>query len=296
MVPTNRGLRQTITRRLEFPKQRFFLKRGRHSPGHSIARHGLRTLCRVELILAAIVVGLCLGMLGSGGSTITVPALVFIVGEDEKTAIAGSLFVVGIVALVGSLPRIRRGQARIGSILRFGVPGALGASLAARLARNVEGTTQLLVFGVVVLIAATTMLRQRPREESPRRPAALGWFELAGFLVGALSGFIGIGGGFLIVPALLLLGGLALREAIGTSLGVIALNAFGGFARYFTERRHQDVELDWSVLLSFAAIGALASLAGDRLSQKLPQNVLRKLFAIVMIGVGIAILVTRWPR
>lgn len=235
-------------------------------------------------------------MLGSGGSTITVPALVFIVGQDEKTAIAGSLFVVGIVALVGSLPRIRRGQARIASILRFGIPSALGASLAARLARHVEGTTQLLVFGVVVLVAAGTMLRQKPREEGPTRPLATGWFELAGLGVGALSGFIGIGGGFLIVPALLILGGLPLRQAIGTSLGVIALTAFGGFARYYTERSHQDVELDWTVLLSFAAIGAIASLIGDRVSQKMPQNALRRLFAIVMIGVGVAILVTRWPR
>ena len=162
--------------------------------------------------LGALVVGLSLGLLGSGGSILTVPVLIFLVGEPEKVAIAESLAIVGGIALVGSLPFAVRKLIDWRSVAFFGVPGMAGAYLGALLSRYVSGGFQLALFALIMLVAAFFMFRPpavpRSAAAAPRRPWKIG---LDGLVVGVLTGFVGVGGGFLIVPALVLLGGLSMH-------------------------------------------------------------------------------------
>jgi uncharacterized membrane protein YfcA len=146
-----------------------------------------------------------------------------------------------------------------------------------------------------MLVAAWRMLRggvmQRPDHE-PRRLAVVA----GGIGVGALSGLVGVGGGFLIVPALVLLAGVPMASAVGTSLAVIALNSFTGFLKYLGVLQQQSLELDWRVLLTVAGIGMIGSFAGHRLGRRLPQATLRRLFGVFLVVMGLFIAVDAGPR
>jgi hypothetical protein len=169
-----------------------------------------------------------------------------------------------------------------------------GAWAGATRARWVPGPVQLALFAGVMLAAAWRMLRGpvvERRGEEPHRAAVVA----GGVGVGALSGLVGVGGGFLIVPALVLLAGVPMASAVGTSLAVIALNAFAGFARYLGVLESQSLALDWSVLLTVAAVGVVGSYAGNRIGRHLPQATLRRLFGgfLVLMGLFIAADVAR---
>jgi uncharacterized membrane protein YfcA len=255
-------------------------------------------LALLPTLLAALLIGACLGLLGSGGSTLTVPALVYVASQDEKTAIAGSLFIVGTVALAGALLRLRSGLVRPVPLLVFGIVSAAAAATAAHLARDVSGELQLTVFAMTMVIAASLMLRGADGESAHTpRPVLLAF---AGLASGALTGFVGIGGGFLIVPSLHVVAGLPLREAIATSLAIIALNAYTGFAAYALDASGHGIELDARVLATFAAVGVVGAIAGSRLSARLPQRVLKRIFALIMLLIGSAILLdaatASWTR
>jgi uncharacterized membrane protein YfcA len=146
-----------------------------------------------------------------------------------------------------------------------------------------------------MLIAAWRMLRGgvtgRSDDEPHRARVVAG-----GFGVGALSGLVGVGGGFLIVPALVLLAGVPMASAVGTSLAVIALNSFTGFARYLGVLEHQSLELDWPVLLSVAGVGIAGSFAGHRLGRRLPQAMLRRAFGVFLVVMGFVIAADAGPR
>lgn len=241
-------------------------------------------------LVGALAIGLSLGLLGSGGSILTVPVLVYLVGQDEKLAIAGSLGIVGAISLLGAIPCVRRGEISWPSLLFFGVPGIAGTWAGAFLARYVSGSVQLLLFAGVMLAAAVLMLRPAdpaPATPKARRPAAI---VLDGLLVGILTGLVGVGGGFLIVPALVLLGGLPMRLAIGTSLLLIALKSTAGFLQYLQQLHAQGRELDWQVLGVFVAIGALGSWLGRRLGSHMPQAMLRRIFGWMLVVVAAFIL------
>ena len=173
------------------------------------------------IILGAAIIGLSLGLLGSGGSILTVPILTYLLGMPEKTAVASSLAIVGGISLIGALPLLRRGLVDGRALLAFGPPSMLGTVAGAWLAQRLPEGSQLLIFAPVMLVAAWRMASGGAASvQGPRKSA---WaIALAGIGVGLLTGLVGIGGGFLIVPALVLLLGLPMPRAVATSLDTVA--------------------------------------------------------------------------
>jgi uncharacterized membrane protein YfcA len=246
-------------------------------------------------LVGALAIGLSLGLLGSGGSILTVPVLHYLVGQPEKLAIGGSLLVVGLIAAVATVPYAIGRQVDWRNVGWFGIPGMAGAWLGASLAHWVPGTVQLGLFAAVMMIAAWRMLRGNLAGDAGREPHLLAVLA-GGAGVGMLSGLVGVGGGFLIVPALVLLAGVPMVDAVGTSLAIIALNAFTGFAKYLGVLEQEGLGLEWPVLLSIAAIGVAGSFAGHRLGRRLPQATLRRLFGVFLVAMGIFIAVDVGPR
>src|SRR3954465_818690 len=179
----------------------------------------------------AFLIGISLGLLGGGGSILTVPTLAYVMNVEPKAAIAMSLPIVGITSLSGAIRHWRAGRIDLRVALGFGIVAMIGSASAAMASRAIPGVVQLTLLGVVMLIAAMMMLRRRaPEGESAeRRPVLLAAAALG---VGALTGLVGIGGGFLFVPALVLLGGVPMKSAVGTSLIVIAMNTAAGAVGY----------------------------------------------------------------
>ncbi|MDX1444421.1 MAG: sulfite exporter TauE/SafE family protein [Gammaproteobacteria bacterium] len=239
-------------------------------------------------LLGAILIGLSLGLLGSGGSILTVPVLVYLLDQPEKVAIAGSLAIVGAIAAVGSLPYARQQQVDWRSVLWFGLPGMLGTWLGALASQFVSGAMQLGLFAIVMLLAAVLMARP-PRLEPQQAPARAAWkIVIDGLAVGLLTGLVGVGGGFLIVPALVLMGGLTMRVAVGTSLVIIALKSATGLIGYL--QLLSAAALDWTLLGLFIALGVAGSLAGNALANRVPQRALRRIFAVFLVVMAAVIL------
>ncbi|MBT8069146.1 MAG: sulfite exporter TauE/SafE family protein [Gammaproteobacteria bacterium] len=245
--------------------------------------------------LGAMSIGVSLGLLGSGGSILTVPVLVYLIGQDEKLAIAGSLAIVGTIAAAGSLPYLRKKLIDWRTVLLFGVPGMAGTYLGAWLATWVSGLVQLALFAVVMLIASWQMLKPVILDDSPHEPREVWKIVLDGLLVGILTGLVGVGGGFLIVPALVLLGGLTMHRAVATSLVIIALKSFTGFWKYLDVLDQQGLSLDWNIIAIVTALGVVGSLIGSRIAGRVDQRKLRKVFGIFLIVMGIYILVRTLP-
>ena len=243
-------------------------------------------------ILGALLIGLSLGLLGSGGSILTVPVLVYLVGEPGKLAIVESLAIVGLIALVGALPYLKRSCIDGRAVLLFGLPGLLGTSLGTLLSHRMPAALQLLIFAVVMLIAAVRMFRPMP-EKLFAQPRVWWQVALAGLGVGVLTGVVGVGGGFLILPALVLLLGLSMARSVGTSLVIIALNSAMGFALHVVG---QTTLLHWPVIGLIAGIGILGSLIGAKLSNLCSPLVLRRSFAGFLVLLGGYILVTSLPH
>jgi len=239
----------------------------------------------IPALLGALAIGISLGLLGSGGSILTVPVLHYLLGQPEKLAIAGSLLVVGLIAVAACIPYARHGQVDWGKVLWFGLPGMLGAWAGASLARMVPGVLQMSLFATVMLAAAWRMLGGKPLQSSRGQSSRIAVIA-GGAGVGLLSGLVGVGGGFLIVPALVLLAGVSMSGAVGTSLAIIAMNSFTGFTRSAIVLRELGLSPDWPVLLLLSAVGILGSLLGSRLGRKLPQSTLRRLFGLFLLAMG----------
>ena len=244
----------------------------------------------------AVAIGISLGLLGSGGSILTVPVLVYLIGQDEKVAIAGSLFVVGTIALAGSVQYLRAKLIDWHNVLVFGLPGMVGTYIGAALAAYLSGIMQLTLFAGVMLLASWFMLRPinlgPPGEHQPRATWKIAGDGLG---VGVLTGLVGVGGGFLIVPALVLLGGMAMHRAVATSLVIIALKSYSGFYKYTDVLEAQNLELDWNTLMIVTSLGIVGSFAGGKLANHLPQDTLKKSFGIFLIVMGIYILIRSAP-
>ncbi len=236
-------------------------------------------------ILAAFI-GLSLGTLGGGGSTLTVPIFVYVMGFEAKRAIAMSFPVVGGTSLVGALSHWRHGNVRWRTALVFGVVAMAGAFGSAHLiAPLLTGETQLLLLGAVMLIAAISMFRnaggrQAPESDAPRS-LSLPLLMLTALGVGMLTGILGIGGGFLIVPALALLARVPIKEAVGTSLVIISMNTGSAYLGYVGK-----VDVPWNVVLVFTAIAILGIFAGTRLVHAATPAQLKRAFAIFLLAVG----------
>jgi len=244
----------------------------------------------------AIAIGVSLGLLGSGGSILTVPVLVYLIGQDEKVAIAGSLFIVGSVALAGSLQYLRSKLIDWRNVLVFGVPGMAGTWLGAFTATYVSGIIQLSLFAVVMLLASYLMLRPMQLGDTTRAPRASWKIAIDGVIVGIITGLVGVGGGFLIVPALALLGGMSMHRAVATSLVIIALKSFSGFFKYLDVLEGQGLELDWQVLLIVSGLGIAGSFAGAKIAHRVPQEKLKQWFGVFLIVMGIYILYRSLPE
>lgn len=248
-------------------------------------------------LLGALAIGLSLGLLGSGGSILTVPILVYVLGQPEKLAIAGSLAIVGGIALAGALPWAWRRMVDWRSVLWFGLPGMLGTWGGAWLSQWLSGALQLLLFAMVMLLAAVMMFRDIPQPDAlPRLPRGRIAIIGDGLLVGVITGLVGVGGGFLIVPALVLLGGLPVHRAVGTSLWIIALKSATGFLGYLGVLNAAGMQLDWPLIGLFIGIGALGSLLGMRLANQLPQQVLKRAFAVFLLLMGVYIVARTGPQ
>lgn len=245
----------------------------------------------MQLLLASLLalpVGLALGLLGGGGSILMVPLLVYALGLDPKAAIALSLFVVGTTSLAALVPHALSSRVRWRTGLVFGASGMVGAYLAGQLAESIPAWVLLSLFAVLMLATAGALTFARPRRAHGGRPlrSSLGKIVLDGFAVGTLTGLIGAGGGFLVVPALVLLGGLPMPAAIGTSLLVIALKSFAGLMGYLA---HQTI--DWFLAVAVSATAILGSLLGARLAGRLPEGTLRKSFAGLVTVVAVLMLI-----
>ncbi len=242
-------------------------------------------------LCGALAIGLSLGLLGSGGSILTVPILVFVMQRPDKLAVAESLAIVGSVALAGAIPYAVRGQIHWKTVLIFGLSGVLGSYAGACIAHYLSGRTQLILFGTVMIVAAAMMVKDRKWIESTSHVQHPIWLiMLEGFLIGSLTGCIGVGGGFIIVPALVLLVNLPMYLAIGTSLTIIAMNSFTGFVKQFLSLQQSDMQVSWAVIAIFSAIGIVGSLAGGLLARKIPQPRLRKMFGYLMFPLSLYIL------
>lgn len=243
-------------------------------------------------LLLAVVMGLALGLLGGGGSILAVPILVYAMGFGAKEAVAASLAVVGLTSLFEAAEHWREGHVRLRVALVFGSIAAAGAYLGAHLAGFVSGTVQLSLFGAVMLVAAFFMFRNDGPGEDGKESSSDGSvgrlllrFAAPGLGVGVLTGLVGVGGGFLIVPALVLLGEISMQAAVGTSLLVIAMNAFAGFAGYLGK-----VEIPWALMSLFAALAVAGSFAGAYLTRLVSQHTLKRGFAILLIMMALLIL------
>ncbi len=232
------------------------------------------------------VIGLSLGLLGGGGSILTVPIFVYVLGIAAKPAIAMSLPVVGGTSLIGAAGHWRGGNVDLPVALGFGVVAMAAAYGGARLGVFVPGAVQLVLLAMVMVAAAVAMLRGRRDAEEERRARSPLWLlALAGVAVGVLTGLVGIGGGFLIVPALVLLARLPMKQAVGTSLVVIAMNSASGLLGYLGR-----VPIDWRLTALFTGIAGAGILAGAALVKRVPATSLKRAFAVFVLAMGVFIL------
>ncbi|MEQ9553791.1 MAG: sulfite exporter TauE/SafE family protein [Coleofasciculus sp. G3-WIS-01] len=248
----------------------------------------------IGLILAAGI-GISLGLMGGGGSVLALPILVYVMGVEAKSAIAMTLVIVGTVSLIGVIPHWRRGNVNFKKAFMFGAATMLGAFLGAKLAFFVSGTFQLILFAVMMMIAAGFMIRKSSKSTKPDHdlqyyPAPVCkycwlWMLTEGLGVGVLTGLVGVGGGFAIVPALVLLGNTPMKEAVGTSLLIIACNSVAGFLGYLGQ-----VPLDWGLMGSFIVAASVGILGGAYLAQYVKAQQLQKIFGYFLITVAAFIL------
>ncbi len=248
------------------------------------------------LVLAlSLLIGVSLGLLGGGGSILTVPILVYVAGLPAKEAIAASLFVVGVTSLAGVVSHARGGRVQWRTGLLFGLAAMAGAFTGGLLGGHVPGDWLLIAFALMMVATSLAMLRGRKDKVATSHRRADGGLPLTrilvdGSVVGLVTGLVGAGGGFLVVPALVLLGGLPMSVAVGTSLVVIAMKSFAGLAGYLT-----TVTLDWPLVLGVTAAAVVGSLVGGRLAGRVPEAALRQGFGWFVLVMGGFVLVQQGP-
>jgi uncharacterized membrane protein YfcA len=262
-------------------------------------------------ILAGMATGMVLGLFGSGGSIIALPALLYLLDVAPKSAIAMSLGVVGVTATIAAIDNWRRGNVVIRVALVFALFGMMGTFAGARLGLVTPVVIQLGLFALVMYAAAWRMLK--PIKLNPVQPdvavtpadgvvttadgsvafshchdffsPCMGHIALHGIGVGVLTGLVGVGGGFLIVPALVLLSGIPMKQAVGTSLAIVAAKSYAGFAGYMG-----GVPIDYALMGAFTAVTVVGSFIGTRLAGRVSQASLKKAFAWFLVVVATYIL------
>ena len=232
------------------------------------------------------VIGLVLGLLGGGGSILTVPALVYVVGQTPQVAVTASLVIVGANSVLGALFHRAQGTLNWRIAIIFGGTGMVTAYFAAGLSKLFAPTALLILFALLMLaVGALMILRRSPSDDEAR--AARSWPVIigSGATVGALTGLLGVGGGFLIVPALVMLVGLPMQQAVGTSLIIIAMNSLAGLFGHIG-----DVAIDLNLIALFIITGLIGTYSGTRLAKLIRPEQLRKLFALFIIALSFFLL------
>lgn len=251
--------------------------------------------------IGALIMGLVLGVIGGGGSILTVPILVYLLGVDPVTATGYSLFIVGSTALFGGASHMRQGNVHWPSVIWFGAPSIITVFATRKWimpalpdiwftingAIITKGIGLLLVFALLMVAASVSMIRKPPPAAAPATRPRTNMLLLAvaeGIAVGVLTGLVGAGGGFLIIPALVLFGGLGMKQAIGTSLIIIAAKSLIGFTGDLLEAS----SMDWSLLLGFSGVAIVGILAGSSLSKRMSDERLKPAFGwfVLVMGIG----------
>lgn len=236
-------------------------------------------------------IGLLLGLLGGGGSILTVPVLVYVLGQPAQAAVTASLVIVGSSSAFGATMRRGSGSLNVTVALLFGLSGMAAAYVTANLASNIPSAVLMLMFALLMLAVGVMMIVRphvEPSQAPPQRPVKV---VVVGAAVGALTGVLGVGGGFLIVPALVMLVGLPMTQAVGTSLIVIAMNSAAGLAGHLS-----GPSLDWALIVTFALAGFVGTYLGTRLNARISADALRKGFALFVIGLALVLLVDNLGR
>lgn len=255
-----------------------------------------------------ILIGLSLGALGGGGSILTVPALVYLLGESPHSATTASLIIVGVTSVVAMAVHLRAGSVRVRAGIVFGVLGAGGAFAGSRLSASIDPNALLVAFSVLMAGAAAAMLyRQRsgaakaaelpttaspPVRRPPPRAASLAQAApavspvrvvIAATIVGLVTGFFGVGGGFVVVPALVLALGFDMPAAVGTSVLVIAINS----ASALLSRLGTHASISAALLITFTAAAVVGAIAGSRVASRVRPEFLSVAFAFLMIAIAL---------
>lgn len=240
----------------------------------------------------SILIGISLGLLGGGGSILTVPVIHYVLGVETHAAIAASLVVVGTTSLAALIPHARAHRVQWRTGFLFGAASMVGAYGAGRVAKYIPSELLMAGFGAMMFVTAVAMLRRKPPSaKAPDHRASLALILVEGLVVGAVTGLVGAGGGFLVVPALVLLGGLPIAQAIGTSLLVIAMKSFAAFAG-----SAGDVNLDFRLIGAVAVMAVIGSVLGGWLAGKIPASRLQKLFGWFIVVMAVFVLGQELPR
>ncbi len=241
-----------------------------------------------------LVIGLSLGALGGGGSILTVPALVYVIGQDARAATTSSLFIVGTSSVIAALGHARRGRVRWVVGVVFGVTGIAAGFAGTAANQLVDPDVLLLAFAAVIVVAAVGMLASSRGEPAPPQPGdaaeharrwtpgRIGRIVGAGLVVGFMTGFFGVGGGFVIVPALTLALGMPMPQAVATSLVVISINSAGALLA-----RAGTAHFDWAVIVPFTLAAVAGSLGGKTVTDRVSGTTLTRTFAVLLIAVAV---------
>lgn len=235
----------------------------------------------------ALLIGLSLGLMGGGGSILTVPVLVYALKMEPKSAIALSLAIVGLTSLIGSISHFRAKNINLKVALVFGSIAMAGTYLGTKISVLMSGTTQLTLFAVIMFMASIFMFKGRKNQRDEQTSVKLNYLLIivVGLFVGVLTGLVGVGGGFMIVPALVLIARIPMKQAIGTSLLIISLNSLTGFTGYIG-----TIEIPWLFLTKFTAFTGVGIILGSYFVKFVSPEKLKKIFAVFLVFMSIFIL------
>lgn len=246
--------------------------------------------------IGALFVGLVLSLLGSGGSLLTVPILVYGLHHAQKAAVAEALAIVVGTSCVAAVPFIRRNLVQWQNVGYIGIPAMIGTYSGASCSRYITGNVQLILFSLLSFGCAYFMLKSRPPEKPVEEGSSYGWYAVEGFGVGFISGLVGVGGGFLLIPILVLSVKLQMRAAVGTCLVILIASSGVGVVRHIAILKEQGLSIDWVTILIFTLVASLGTRLGKTLSKRLNQRQLQKSFAYFLVLISLYVLYRELPH